>query len=118
MNEANIASRKLSIHLWKHDDNSFHLKGIWVDKRYMLLTGNNLNPRAWKLDLENALLIKDDYHHLTEGFEKEIKNILQHTQLVCTYKQIEKLENYPEPVQRLVRKITRVKADRVLKQIL
>ncbi len=118
VNEANIASRKLSIHLWKHDDNSFHLKGIWVDKRYMLLTGNNLNPRAWKLDLENALLIKDDYHHLAEGFEKEMNNILQHTQLVCTYKQIEKLENYPELVQRLVRKITRVKADRVLKQIL
>ncbi len=118
INEANIASRNLSIHLWKHDDNSFHLKGIWVDKRYMLLTGNNLNPRAWKLDLENALLIKDDHHHLTDKFDKEVENILQHTQLVCTYKQIEKLENYPEPVQRLVRKITRVKADRVLKQIL
>jgi len=117
-NEANIASRNLSIHLWKHGDNSFHLKGIWVDKRYMLLTGNNLNPRAWKLDLENALLIKDDYHHLAERFEKEMENILQHTQLVCTYKQIEKLENYPEAVKRLVRKITRVKADRVLKQIL
>ncbi len=117
-NESNIANRNLSIHLWKHGDNSFHLKGMWVDKRYMLLTGNNLNPRAWKLDLENALLIKDDYHHLTERFEKEIENILQHTQRVCTYKQIEKLEDYPEAVQRLVRKITRVKADRVLKQIL
>lgn len=117
-NEANIASRKLSIHLWKHEDNSFHLKGIWVDKRYMLLTGNNLNPRAWKLDLENALLVKDDYHLLTEQFEKEIQNILQHTHLVCTYRQLEKLEDYPEAVQRLVRKITRVKADRVLKQIL
>ncbi len=117
-NEANIASRKLSIHLWKHNDNSFHLKGIWVDKRYMLLTGNNLNPRAWKLDLENAILIQDHYHHLTPQFEKEAENILQHTQLICTYKQLEKVENYPEPVQKLIRKITRVKADRVLKQIL
>ncbi len=117
-NEANIASRKLSIHLWKHDDNSFHLKGIWVDKRYMLITGNNLNPRAWKLDLENAILIQDHYHHLTEQFEKEAENILQHTQLICTYKQLEKVENYPEAVQKLMRKITRVKADRVLKQIL
>lgn len=118
VNEANIASRKLSIHLWKHDENSFHLKGIWVDKRYMLLTGNNLNPRAWKLDLENAILIQDHYHHLTEQFEQEVENILQHTQLICTYKQLEKFENYPEPVQRLMRKITRVKADRVLRQIL
>ena len=51
-NEANIASRKLSIHLWKHESNSYHLKGIWIDKRYMLLTGNNLNPRAWTQQLE------------------------------------------------------------------
>ncbi|MDK2618398.1 phospholipase D-like domain-containing protein, partial [Vibrio vulnificus] len=51
--EAQIAARNLfSIRLWKDGDNSFHLKGIWVDKRYMLLTGNNLNPRAWALDLE------------------------------------------------------------------
>ncbi|WP_367987893.1 CDP-diacylglycerol--serine O-phosphatidyltransferase [Vibrio sp. NTOU-M3] len=118
VNEANIAARKLSIHLWKHDENSFHLKGIWVDKRYMLITGNNLNPRAWKLDLENAILIQDHYHHLTKQFEQEVENILQHTQLICTYKQLEKVEDYPEVVQKLMRKITRVKADRVLKQIL
>ncbi|NNN46248.1 MULTISPECIES: CDP-diacylglycerol--serine O-phosphatidyltransferase [Vibrio] len=118
INEANIASRKLSIHLWKDADNSFHLKGIWVDKRYMLITGNNLNPRAWKLDLENAILIKDENQHLTAKFEQEMENILQHTQLVCTYKQIEKLDNYPDTVQKLIRRVTRVKADRVLKQIL
>ncbi|WP_070970470.1 CDP-diacylglycerol--serine O-phosphatidyltransferase [Vibrio sonorensis] len=117
-NEAHIAARNLSIHLWKHDDNSFHLKGVWVDKRYMLLTGNNLNPRAWKLDLENAILIQDHYAHLTEQFEQERENILQHTQLICTYKQLEKEEHYPDAVQKLMRKITRVKADRVLKQIL
>ena len=117
-NEANIASRKLSIHLWKHDENSFHLKGIWVDKRHMLITGNNLNPRAWKLDLENAIFIQDNSHHLTPQFEKEVENILQHTQLICTYRQLEKFEDYPDAVQKLMRKITRVKADRVLKQIL
>ncbi|NAW59560.1 MULTISPECIES: CDP-diacylglycerol--serine O-phosphatidyltransferase [unclassified Vibrio] len=117
-NEANIASRKLSLRLWKHDNNSFHLKGIWVDKRYMLITGNNLNPRAWKLDLENALFIQDHYHLLTAQFNKEVENILEHTQLICTYKQLDKVENYPEEVQKLIRKITRVRADRVLKQIL
>lgn len=117
-NEANIASRNLSIHLWKHEENSFHLKGIWVDKRYMLITGNNLNPRAWSLDLENAILIQDHFDHLTTQFEKEVENILQHTQLICTYKQLEKAEDYPDAVQKLMRKITRVSADRVLKQIL
>ncbi|UOE81226.1 CDP-diacylglycerol--serine O-phosphatidyltransferase [Vibrio splendidus] len=117
-NEANIASRNLSIRLWQHDSNSFHLKGIWVDKRYMLLTGNNLNPRAWKLDLENGIFIQDNYHHLTNKFQAEVDNIVQHTQLICTYKQLDKVESYPMEVQKLIRKITRVKADRVLKQIL
>lgn len=118
INEANIAGRDLSIHLWKHDSNSFHLKGIWVDKRYMLLTGNNLNPRAWKLDLENALLIQDNYSHLTEKFEKEVSEILAHTELICTYRQLDKMDTYPVQVQKLIRNIRRVSADRVLKQIL
>ncbi|CAH0527307.1 CDP-diacylglycerol--serine O-phosphatidyltransferase [Vibrio hippocampi] len=117
-NEAHIASRRLSIKLWKHDDNSFHLKGIWVDKTNMLITGNNLNPRAWTLDLENALLIRDPHGHLVEKFEQEVANILEHTQLICTYKQFEKVEHYPVPAQKLIRKITRVKADRVLKRLL
>ena len=117
-NEAHIASRKLSIHLWKHEKNSFHLKGIWVDKRYMLITGNNLNPRAWSLDLENAIFIQDNSQNLTTQFEKEAENILQHTQLICTYRQLEKPEDYPVAVQKLIKKITRVRADRVLKQIL
>ncbi len=113
-----MQARKLSVHLWKHENNSFHLKGIWVDKRYMLLTGNNLNPRAWSLDLENGLLIQDDYANLTHKFEDEVARILEHTQLICTYKQLEKVEDYPLAVQKLVRKITRLKADGVLKRIL
>jgi CDP-diacylglycerol--serine O-phosphatidyltransferase len=117
-NEARIASRQLSIHLWKHDENSFHLKGIWVDQRYMLLTGNNLNPRAWKLDLENGLLINDKQGHLVEKFQAEFDNIMQHTQLICTYKQIDAFETYPPLVLRLLRRITRTKADSILKQIL
>jgi len=118
INEANIASRDLSIHLWKHENHSYHLKGIWIDKRYMLLTGNNLNPRAWNLDLENALLIQDHYSHLTAKFEKEVENILEHTQLICTYRQLDKVDTYPVQVQKLIRNIRRVSADRILKQIL
>ena len=118
LNESNIAHRNLSIHLWKHDTNSFHLKGIWVDRRFMLLTGNNLNPRAWKLDLENALLIQDRHHHLAPMFEQEVKNILEHTTLICSYRQLEKLDSYPLEVRKLLKRITRVQADRILKQIL
>ncbi|MCE0493516.1 CDP-diacylglycerol--serine O-phosphatidyltransferase [Vibrio salinus] len=118
LNEARIASRQLSIHLWKHDDNSFHLKGIWVDKKFMLLTGNNLNPRAWKLDLENGLFIQDRNYLIKDKFEREFDCILQHTQLICCYKQIEKLDDYPLAVQKLIKRILRIKADRILKQIL
>lgn len=118
INEAKIASRQLSIHLWKHDTNSFHLKGVWVDQRYMLLTGNNLNPRAWKLDLENGILVNDKHGHLKAKFTAEFDNILQHTQLIGSYKQIDTLEKYPPEVQKLIKRITRMRADRILKQIL
>ncbi len=52
------------VRLWKDDDNTYHLKGMWVDDKWMLLTGNNLNPRAWRLDLENAILIHDPKQEL------------------------------------------------------
>ncbi|WP_318445807.1 CDP-diacylglycerol--serine O-phosphatidyltransferase [Photobacterium leiognathi] len=117
-NEAAIAHRQLAIYLWKHDNNSFHLKGIWVDRKYMLVTGNNLNPRAWKLDLENAILIHDKHQLLAEQKQKELDCILEHTQLIGSYKQIEKVDNYPVQVKKLITRIRRVKADHILNQIL
>ncbi|MDD1796376.1 CDP-diacylglycerol--serine O-phosphatidyltransferase [Enterovibrio makurazakiensis] len=117
-NEAAIAKRQLKIHLWKHDNNSFHLKGIWVDRSYMLLTGNNLNPRAWKLDLENAILLHDKHRLLENEAQREIDKILEHTQLIGSYKQIEKLEVYPPQVRKLLKRIKRIRADHLLNQIL
>ncbi|MDA9556712.1 CDP-diacylglycerol--serine O-phosphatidyltransferase [Vibrio sp.] len=117
-NEARIADRSLNIQLWKHDNNSFHLKGIWVDKRYMLLTGSNLNPRAWKRDLENGLLVQDHFHLLTKQFEQEAETILQHTNRVHRFNQLENIDDYPNVVQKLVKRITRLQADHVLKHIL
>lgn len=117
-NEAAIAKRQLRIHLWKDGDNSFHLKGIWVDGSYMLLTGNNLNPRAWKLDLENAILIHDKNKLLQEQTQQEITKILEHTLFVGSYKQIDKIDIYPPSVKKLLKRIKRVKADHLLNQIL
>ncbi|MGR2768668.1 CDP-diacylglycerol--serine O-phosphatidyltransferase [Photobacterium ganghwense] len=117
-NESAIARRQLAIHLWKHNDNSFHLKGIWVDRSYMLITGNNLNPRAWKLDLENAILVRDKNQLLAEQKQKELDCILSHTQLVGSYKFIDKVDTYPAPVRKLIKRIRRVKADHILNQIL
>ncbi|MDV5172047.1 CDP-diacylglycerol--serine O-phosphatidyltransferase [Photobacterium rosenbergii] len=117
-NEGAIARRQLAIHLWKHNDNSFHLKGIWVDRSYMLITGNNLNPRAWKLDLENAILVHDKQQLLAEQKQGELDRILEHTQLVGSYKFIDKIDAYPAPVRKLIKRIRRVKADHILNQIL
>ena len=117
-NEKSIVAGKLRIHIWKHINNTFHLKGIWVDKTYMLLTGNNLNPRAWKLDLENAILVHDQQKLMKEQTQKEIDHILQHTQLVGSYKEIEQIENYPPNVKKLLKRIKRLKADHLLNQIL
>ncbi|QUX96220.1 CDP-diacylglycerol--serine O-phosphatidyltransferase [Marinomonas sp. CT5] len=117
-NESHIASGGLSIHLWKHDTNSYHLKGLWVDGRTMLLTGNNVNPRAWALDLENGLLIDDPHQHLLAKFSAEFDNIYLHTQRITSFEQIEVMADYPVKIQRLLKKVIRTRADRLLKRIL
>jgi CDP-diacylglycerol--serine O-phosphatidyltransferase len=33
-----LSSQQLKLHLWKEGDNSFHLKGIWIDDSIQLLT--------------------------------------------------------------------------------
>ncbi|UJF19077.1 CDP-diacylglycerol--serine O-phosphatidyltransferase [Vibrio sp. SS-MA-C1-2] len=117
-NEKAIQSSQLNIHLWKHDANSFHLKGVWVDRSYMLITGNNLNPRAWKLDLENAILLHDKNHLLEKQKLEEIDCIMTHTTRLNSYKKIADINTYPEPVQKLLKRIHRFRADALLKQIM
>nr|WP_086938888.1 CDP-diacylglycerol--serine O-phosphatidyltransferase [Thaumasiovibrio occultus] len=117
-NEAALARRQLSIYLWKHDDNSFHLKGLWVDKQYMMITGNNLNPRAWKLDLENAILVHDHNQLIAEQKQQEIDQILTHTRLVGCYKDIDDINSYPPPVKKLLKRVRRFRADHLLNQIM
>lgn len=117
-NEKAISSKQLSINLWRHDNNSFHLKGIWVDQKYMLITGNNLNPRAWKLDLENAILVHDKNQLLAEQNKQELDCIMQHTIRVNSYLMIDSVNSYPNDVKKLIKRIHRIKADQILKQIL
>lgn len=117
-NEEAIASGNLSIHLWKHDNNNYHLKGLWIDRQFMLLTGSNVNPRSWVLDLENGLLIDDPKKHLETKFSAEFDYILQHAKRVSNYRQLDVLSNYPLRIQRLLKNITRIRVDRILNKIL
>ncbi|GGB21464.1 CDP-diacylglycerol--serine O-phosphatidyltransferase [Agarivorans gilvus] len=108
----------LTIELWSDVDNSFHVKGLWVDQRYNLLTGNNFNPRAWRLDLENGLLLDDPAGLMAQQNQQELENILSHTTRITSAQDLESLSAYPQPVQRLLKRISRLRADRLLKQLL
>ncbi|TYK64260.1 CDP-diacylglycerol--serine O-phosphatidyltransferase [Colwellia echini] len=108
----------LNVHLWKDNDNSFHLKGVRVDDRYHLITGSNLNPRAWALDLENGLLIDDVGKSLLQSTNNELVGILANTTKVTNYLEIESVADYPEKPQKLLKKIRAVQIDRVLKRFL
>ena len=108
----------LNIHLWKDEDNSFHLKGLRVDDRYHLITGSNLNPRAWALDLENGLLVDDANKHFLAKTDDELRGILANTTKVKHFTDIEAVEDYPEKPQKLLKKIRAAQIDRVLKRFL
>ena len=108
----------LNVHLWRHDDNTFHLKGLLVDDDYALLTGNNLNPRAWRLDLENGLLLHDPQHLLLAQHLAELESVLAHTRRLDHHSALDPVTSYPLPVQRLMKRLARVRADRLVNQVL
>lgn len=108
----------LTVRLWQHDDNSFHLKGIISDERYHFLTGSNLNPRAWTLDLENGLLLDDPSKSLMEKVAPELITIMQHTKQVNHYDELDSVSDYPEKPQKLLKKIRFAQIDRILKRFL
>lgn len=116
--DAFVQNGQLMIRTWQDKDNSYHLKGIWADDRYLLLTGNNLNPRAWRLDAENGLLIRDPEGELQDQVQKELAYIRQHTTPLTSYQTLEELKDYPIPVQKLLRRFARTKADALIRMIL
>ena len=113
-----VNTDQLIVRLWKDDDNSYHLKGMWVDDEWMLLTGNNLNPRAWRLDLENAILIHDPKRQLGAMREKELKLIRTHTTVVKHYRDLQSIADYPVKVRKLIRRLRRIRIDRLISRIL
>ena len=113
-----INSGQLNLHLWRDGDNTYHLKGMWVDERYTLLTGNNLNPRAFRLDLENGLLIDDPQGQWLGPRSAELANIFQHTTRIQGYQQLQTLVDYPPAVGKFLRRVSRVRIERLLYRIL
>lgn len=108
----------LTVRLWKDGENSFHLKGIIADQRFHLLTGSNLNPRAWSLDLENGLLLDDAEKLLMPQVESEISQIFMNTKQIKHFDDIESVNDYPEKPKKLLKKIQFTQIDRLLKRFL
>lgn len=108
----------LNIHLWQHEDNSFHLKGIISDERYHLLTGSNLNPRAWALDLENGLLLDDPTQALMSIVKPEVFGIMEHTKKINHFSELDAVNDYPLKPKKLLNKIRFAQIDRILKRFL
>ncbi|MEN5311839.1 CDP-diacylglycerol--serine O-phosphatidyltransferase [Pseudomonas koreensis] len=116
--QRNIDSGQLNLHLWRDGDNSYHLKGMWIDQRYTLLTGNNLNPRAFRLDLENALLIDDPQGEWLQPRAKEQEAIFRNTTRIASFQNLETLPEYPAAVAKFLKRVSRVRIERLLYRIL
>ncbi|MBS9777719.1 MAG: CDP-diacylglycerol--serine O-phosphatidyltransferase [Gammaproteobacteria bacterium] len=113
-----IDNGQLDVFLWWHNSNSFHLKGICVDERYHLLTGHNLNPRAWDLDIENGILIDDSGTQIKQAVADERTEILKHCKRINSYKELDRVKDYPKPVRKLLKKVKRSKADFIIKRFI
>lgn len=113
-----IDKKLLNVYVWKHDDNSFHLKGLSVDNRYHMLTGNNLNPRAWALDLENALLIHDDKQVWLPAFAEEKQRMLQHAKRMEHYTELETMSAYEPEVVKILKRLHRFRISSLVRKIL
>lgn len=117
-NQKFIDKGLLKIMLWKDGNNTYHVKGMYVDSNFALLTGNNLNPRAWSLDLENGIVISDPFHQLQEKFAHEQQYLLRHTKQIGSVDDLDSFESCPEEVQKLLKKVKRLRASIFIKQLL
>lgn len=116
--QASLENGQLKLHLWRDAENTYHLKGVWIDQEWTLMTGNNLNPRAFRLDLENALLIHDPQLQLLAQRQAELDSIFHHTRAIKHYSELEKLQDYPPEVRKFLRRLSRTSIDRLAYRVL
>ncbi|MEO7068668.1 MAG: CDP-diacylglycerol--serine O-phosphatidyltransferase [Rhodanobacter sp.] len=113
-----MADGQLNIYLWSDGGNSYHLKGLFVDDDVAVLTGNNVNPRAWALDLENGLLLRDPSHLLRTSHRAEWAALQQHATRLSTYRALESPRDYPEVVRKNLKRLNRTRLDRLVNHLL
>ncbi|URJ28764.1 CDP-diacylglycerol--serine O-phosphatidyltransferase [Blochmannia endosymbiont of Camponotus sp. C-046] len=113
-----VDNKQLLVRMWREGNNGYHVKGIWVDDEWQLITGNNLNPRSVRFDLENALLVHDPCKFLFHQQYKELNMIRMHTNHVMHYTSLQHISDYPTRVGQLLYRIHKVRFDRLINHIL
>ncbi|MEO8747168.1 MAG: CDP-diacylglycerol--serine O-phosphatidyltransferase [Rhodanobacter sp.] len=113
-----VASGQLSVYVWRDGGNSYHLKGLFVDDDVAVLTGHNLNPRAWRLDLENALLLRDPSRLLQARHAAEWTALREHATRVSDYQALESPRQYPAVVRKNLKRLKRTQLDRLVNRLL
>ncbi|WP_159715116.1 CDP-diacylglycerol--serine O-phosphatidyltransferase [Blochmannia endosymbiont of Camponotus nipponensis] len=113
-----IDNKQLTVRMWREGNNGYHVKGIWIDDEWQLLTGNNLNLRAIRFDLENALLIHDPCKALLQQKNKELNNIRTHTNIITHYASLQQISDYPTRVRQLLYRMHKIRFDRLIIRIL
>jgi CDP-diacylglycerol---serine O-phosphatidyltransferase len=115
---SHIARGQLNLWLWRDGDNSYHVKGLLIDDEVAVVTGNNLNPRAWALDLENGLVLRDPACRLAAQHAAEWETLRRHATRLEDYHALDNPRRYPIEVRTLLRRLSRVRLDRLLNRLL
>jgi len=113
-----IQKKQLNAYVWRYESHTFHLKGMYSDNCYKIITGNNLNPRAWGLDLENGLLVHDRMNILNEVIQKEMDVILENTKRIDSWEELDSISDYPQDVRKILSRFRRSKMDLLIKKLL
>jgi len=116
--QAGIASGQLMVRIWNDPGHTFHAKGVWVDQRYSLLTGNNLNPRGFNLDLENGLLIDDPRGQWTVPRELELEGIRRHAPKIGSADELGVKAEHPKEVRKFLRRLRFSRLEPLIKRVL
>lgn len=116
--QSSIDEGLLDVCLWLDKGNSFHLKGISTDRKNYLITGHNINPRAWSLDIENGVLLQDPKQKLLKEFDDERNEIMRHCTRLNHFDDLETPDDYREEARKLLKSVKRAKLDSILNRLL
>lgn len=70
------------------------------------------------IDLENAVLIHDPNQEMQEQRQHELDCIRTHTKIVSHYRELDSIQTYPIKVKKLIRRLRRIRVDRLISRIL